>query len=95
MTNAADAPSEITVAGEVRSIIFRDPGSGFTVAAVVCDEGEIRVTGYLATVRPVPTTFFMGTGFPILSMAVSFRLGRWKRLCLLKKKGLSAIWPAG
>ena len=35
MTNAADAPSEITVAGEVRSIIFRDPGSGFTVAAVV------------------------------------------------------------
>lgn len=28
MANAADAPSEITVEGEVRSIIFRDTGSG-------------------------------------------------------------------
>ncbi|NMA54322.1 MAG: ATP-dependent RecD-like DNA helicase [Firmicutes bacterium] len=60
MSNPADGAAELTLTGEVKSIIFQAPGSGFTVAATECDGSEVRVTGYLATVRPGANYVFYG-----------------------------------
>lgn len=60
MVKAADAPSELTVQGEVKNIIFRDVKSGFTVAALACQQGEVRVTGHLAMLRPGASYIFYG-----------------------------------
>jgi exodeoxyribonuclease V alpha subunit len=60
VAKAADVPTELSIQGEVRSIIFRDATSGFTVAALKCEQGEVRVTGYLATLRPGASYIFYG-----------------------------------
>ncbi|MFY9187753.1 MAG: ATP-dependent RecD-like DNA helicase [bacterium] len=95
MTNAADAPSEITVAGEVRSIIFRDPGSGFTVAAVVCDEGEIRVTGYLATVRPGANYIFYGDWISHPKYGRQFSAGALEEIVPTEEEGIVGYLASG
>lgn len=61
MRDAAPLPaSEATLTGEVKTIIFRNAASGYTVAAVRCPEGEVRVTGHLATVREGGRYVFYG-----------------------------------
>jgi exodeoxyribonuclease V alpha subunit len=61
MKETAGLPArEATLTGEVKSIIFRNAASGYTVAALKCKEGEARVTGYLATVREGGRYVFYG-----------------------------------
>lgn len=95
MANLADAPSEIMVTGEVRSIIFRDAGSGFTVAAVVCEQGEIRVTGYLATVRPGAAYIFYGDWVSHPKYGRQFSAGALEEVVPTEEEGIVGYLASG
>jgi len=95
MANAADAPSEITVEGEVRSIIFRDTGSGFTVAAVECEQGEVRVTGYLATLRPGANYIFYGEWVSHPKYGRQFSAGALEEVVPTEEEGIVGYLASG
>jgi exodeoxyribonuclease V alpha subunit len=87
--------AEETVTGEVKSIIFRNAENGYTVAAIEGSQGEVRVTGHLATVREGGRYIFYGSWVVHPKYGRQFAVGAVEEVVPVEAEGIVGYLASG
>ncbi|HHV57681.1 MAG TPA: ATP-dependent RecD-like DNA helicase [Firmicutes bacterium] len=96
MQETAGQPAgEATLTGEVKAIVFRNPTSGYTVAALKCPQGEVRVTGHLATVRAGGRYVFYGDWVCHPKYGQQFAAGALEEIVPAEEEGIVGYLASG
>lgn len=96
MQDTAGQPAgEATLTGEVKAIVFRNPTSGYTVAALQCPQGEVRVTGHLGMVREGGRYVFYGDWVCHPKYGQQFAAGALEEIVPAEEEGIVGYLASG